>query len=96
MCLDPELKLLSTSRLRELSTMENNVSLYFLKKEDEDFPGGSILEMKKNRGIRLVEDNLQRSELDSVDEISRASRDCKHKDPPSKCPDLCRVVFTAI
>jgi hypothetical protein len=40
MCLDPGLKLLSMSRLRELSTTEDNVSLYFLKKEDEDFPGG--------------------------------------------------------
>ncbi len=96
MCLDPGLKLLSTSRLRELSTTEDYISLYFLKKEDEDFPSGGMRDIKKNRGMRLVEDNFQRSELDSGDEISRVSQDRKHKNSPSKCPDLCRVVSAAI
>jgi hypothetical protein len=58
MCLDPGLKLLSTSRLRQRSTTEDDISLYFLKKKDEDFPRGSVWNMKKNRGVRLVEDNF--------------------------------------
>jgi hypothetical protein len=44
MCLNPGLKLLPSSRIRELSTTEDNVSLYFLRKEDVDFPGGPCLE----------------------------------------------------
>jgi hypothetical protein len=75
MCLDPGLKLLSTSRLRELSSTENNVLLHFLKKEDENFPGSPVWNMEKNRGMRLIEDDLQWSELDPGDEISRVSRD---------------------
>jgi hypothetical protein len=73
MCLNPGLKLLSSSWIRELSTTEDNVSLYFLRKEDVDFPGGPVWNMKKNRGMQLIEDNLQRGELNSGDEISRVS-----------------------
>ncbi len=86
--MDLGLKLLSTSQLRELSSMENNVSLHFQKKEDENFPGSSAWNMEKNRGMWLIEDNLQWSELDPGDEISRVSRGRKRKYPPRKCPDL--------
>ncbi len=94
--MDPGLKLLSTSWLRELSSAEDDVSLHFLKKEDENFPGGPIWNMEKNRGMWLVEDDLKWSELYPGNEVSRVSRERKHKYPPSKGPDLCRVVFTTV
>jgi hypothetical protein len=45
MCLNPGLELLSTSRLGELSSAENDVSLDFLEKENKNFPGGTIRNM---------------------------------------------------
>jgi hypothetical protein len=96
MCLNPGLELLSTSRLSELSLAENDVSLDFLEKENKNFPGGTIQNMEKDRGMRLIEDDFQWSELNPRNEISRMSRDGKREHPPSKSPDLCRVVFTTI
>jgi hypothetical protein len=96
MCLNPGLELLSTSRLGELSPSENDVSLNFLEKENKNFPGGTIRNMEKNRGMRLIEDNFQWSELNPRDKISRVSRDRKSEHPLSEGPDLCRVVFIAV
>jgi hypothetical protein len=90
------LEFLSPSWLGELSSAEDDVSLHFLEKEDKNFPGGTIWNMEKNRGMRLVEDDLQWSELNPRDEIPRVSRDRKHEHPPSKSPDLCRVIFTTV
>jgi hypothetical protein len=70
MCLNPGLELLSTSRLSELSSMKNDVSLDFLEKENKNFPGGTIRNMEKDRGMRLVEDDFQWSKLNPRNEIS--------------------------
>jgi hypothetical protein len=82
MCLDPGLEFLSTSWLGELSSAEDDVSLHFLEKENKNFPGGTIWNMEKNRGMRLIEDDFQWSELNPGDEIPRVSRDRKHEHPP--------------
>jgi hypothetical protein len=63
MCLNPGLELLSTSRLSELSSTKNDVSLDFLEKENKNFPGGTIWNMEKDRGMRLVGDDFQWSKL---------------------------------
>jgi hypothetical protein len=59
MSLNPGLELLSASRLSELSSAENDVSLDFLEEEDKNFPGGTIGNMEKNRGMWLIKDNFQ-------------------------------------
>ncbi len=73
MCLDPGLEPLSTSWLRKLSSAEDDVSLHFLEKEDKNFPGGPIWDMEKDRGMWLIEDDLQWSSLNPRDEVSRVS-----------------------
>ncbi len=88
MCLNPGLELLSTSRLSGLSSMRNDASLDFLEKENKNFPGGTIRNMEKDRGMRLVEDDFQWSKLNPRNEISRVSRDGKCEHPPSKSPDF--------
>jgi hypothetical protein len=84
MCLNPELELLSTSWLGELSSAENDVSLDFLEKENKNFPGGTIRNMEKDRQMRLIEDDFQWSELNPKNEISRMSRDGKREHPPAR------------
>jgi hypothetical protein len=42
MCLNSGLKFLSTSRLSKLSSAEDDVSNDFLKKENKDFPSGTV------------------------------------------------------
>jgi hypothetical protein len=37
-----------TSRFSKLSSAEDDVSLDFLKKEDKDFPKGTVRNMEKN------------------------------------------------
>jgi hypothetical protein len=96
MRLNPGLELLSTSRLSEVSTAENDVSLDFLEEENKNFPGCTIWNMEKDRGMRLIEDDFQWSELNPRNEVSRMSREDKREHPPSKSPDLCKVVFTTI
>ncbi len=56
-----------------MSSAENDVSLDFLEKENENFPGGTIRNMEEKRRMRLIEDNFQWSELNPRDEISRVS-----------------------
>jgi hypothetical protein len=61
-----------------------DISLHFLKKEDENFSGVPVWDMEKNRGMWLIEDDLQWSELYPGNEVSRVSRDRKHEYLPSK------------
>jgi hypothetical protein len=42
------LKFLSASRLSELSSAEDDVSLDFLEKENKDFPSGAVRNMEKD------------------------------------------------
>jgi hypothetical protein len=37
---------------------EYSVSFGFLMEENQDFPSGSIFDVKKNGGMGLIEDNL--------------------------------------
>jgi hypothetical protein len=47
-----------------LGFSEDDVSLHPLKKEDQHFPCGAILDVEKNGQRRFVVDNFQGSEIE--------------------------------
>jgi hypothetical protein len=58
MSVDARLKFFSSSRHLKLRMTKIGITFDFLKKQYKYFPCGSIL-MKKNRGMRLVENDFQ-------------------------------------
>jgi hypothetical protein len=70
------MKFFLTEWHNELGMSVDNVSLDFLKKENEDFPCGNIKNVKKNEGMQLV--------VYEFLEVPRPAKGCFQKKKNSK------------
>lgn len=68
--------------------MEDDVSLDFLKEDNQNISSGSIFDINKNRGMVLIEDNFFRCEDNAGNIFLSMSRNHQGHRSPQKVPTL--------